>query len=533
MKNNHLNTLVVLALATMLEGCGTLSPRIDAAEKSINQEIKTVKEKAPEQVPVTTSTSGSWLAGAPLQIAEPVLPILNQAVGYHPTRPVLMSDVASWITQNTGLVVDIAELQPSLVSGATNSPTGNSSTSPTSNSSTSSTGINGSSKNIYVNYSGTLSGLLDITASKSGSWWKIVDGRVVYYKSITKTFYLPAIARRFIGESTITTSTGASGSGSSSSSGISSTGGINSGSNYLVDIWADLDKTAKTVAAGAQVSVNESAGSITITGTPFQVRHMEDWVKDLSSQLSQQVSISLQIYNVKLNNEDNYNWDPAVIFKSATGVLGYSLSGIQSPAVTSGTTPLSFGVSVLNNALSGKTTQYSGSQLAFKALSTIGHVTEKINRTVITLNGQPVPIQVANIQGYLASSTTTITSSVGATTALTPGSITTGFTAMLLPRIVNGKVILSMAMSQSSSNGFTSISSGGSTIQNPNVDSNTFQQSVSLTPDSALLLTDLQQDNTSSINNGVGTAKNYALGGGADKVLNKQIQAIVITARIL
>lgn len=527
MKHNYLNSLFLLALSCTLAGCGTLGPRIEASEKAINQEIKTVQSKVPEQVPVTTSTSGSWLAGAPLQIAEPVLPILTQTVGFHPTRPVSMSDVASWITQNTGLVVDIAELQSS-------SSSGTSTASQTSASGSSSSTSNGSSsdKNIFVNYSGTLSGLLDITASKSNSWWKVVDGRVVYYKSITKTFYLPAIARKFNGDSTITTSTGASG-GSSSSSGISTSGGINSGSNYLVDIWADLDKTAKTVAVGAQVAVNQSAGSITITGTPFQVRHMEDWVKDLSSQLSQQVSISLQIYNVKLNNEDNYNWDPAVIFKSATGVFGYSLSGIQAPAVTAGTTPLSFGVSVLNNALSGKTTQYSGSQLAFKALSTIGHVTEKINRTVITLNGQPVPIQVANMQGYLASSTTTVTPNVGATTALTPGSITTGFTAMLLPRIVNGKVILSMAMSQSSSNGFTSISSGGSTIQNPNIDSNTFQQSVSLTPESALLLTDLQQDNTTSINNGVGNAKNYALGGGIDKVLNKHIQAIVITAKIL
>ena len=377
-----------------------------------------------------------------------------------------------------------------------------------------------------------MSGLLDITANKSESWWKIVDGRVVYYKSITKTFYLPAIARKFNGDSNITTSTGSSG-GASSSSGISSTGGINGGSNYLVDIWADLDKTAKTVAAGAQVAVNPSAGSITVTGTPFQVRHMEDWVKDLSNQLSQQVSISLQIYNVKLNSEDNYNWNPAVIFKGATGVLGFSLTGIQAPAVTSGITGLNFGVSILDNALSGKTTEYSGSQLAFKALSTIGSVTEKINRTVITLNGQSVPIQVANTQGYLASSSSTVTANVGVTTASIPGSLTTGFTAMLLPRIVNGKVILSMAMSQSVSNGFTSVGDPGARIQTPNFDNNTFEQSVSLTPGSALLLTDLQQDNTSSINNGVGTATNYALGGGIDKVLNKQIQAIVITAKIL
>lgn len=542
-KNTLLNTLVLLTLTSSIAGCSNLEPKVKALESNVGTDIKKFQEKAAEPVPVITSTSTSWLAGAPVRIAEPVLPILTQTVGYHPIKPVSMTDLASWITQFTGLVVDIAELQSTSSTSLSSSNAANATTggsmSATGSTTGSTTGTTADAQqqqrmsSMYINYSGTLSGLLDVAANKSSAWWKVIEGKVSFYRTETKTFYLPAIARKFTGDNTITTSTGGSSSGGTTSSGATSTGGANSTSNYSVDIWADLDKTAKTVGAGAQVSVNQSSSSITVTGTPAQVRHVEDWVRGLSDQMSQQVAINVRVYSIKLTNEDNYNWSPSVIFKAASGVLGYSIKGPQTPLVVSGNTPFNLGISLLSNATSGNSTQYSGSQLAFQALSTLGRVVENINQTVVTLNGQPAPIQMATQQGYLASSSTTQTANVGSTSTLIPGTITTGFTAMFLPRIVNGKVILGMTMVNSSSNGFTNISSGGSTIQNPNIDSNTFQQSVSLTPGDALLLTGLQRDNGSANKSGVGSPDNYALGGGVDNNMGKQVVAIVITAKIL
>lgn len=559
MKNNsRLNSLVLLAIASMFTGCTTLEPKVRTFEGNVHNDIKKHQEKADEPIPVITSTSAAWLAGAPVQIAEPVLPILTQSVSYHPTKAVSLADVASWITQTTGLVIDIAELQTNATTGVAGSAMGTMGATgmpgalpgmPTGMPmSPGGVGIMGATtgyqqqQNMYsmfINYEGPLSGLLDVAANKSTAWWKIIDGRASFYRSETKTFYLPSVARKFTGDSTITSSTGGSGSGGSSgssggvSAGVTSNGGANSISNYVVDLWSDLDKTAKTVGAGAQVSTNESAGSITVTGTPAQVRHIEDWVRNLSNQLSQQVAVTVHVYSIKLSNEDNYNWDPSIVFKSATGVLGYTITGPQSPPVISGNTPLNLAVNVLNNAKSGKTSQYNGSQLAFQALSTLGRVTEKISQTVVTMNGQPAPVQIANQQGYLAASSTTLSSNVGSTTSLTPGTITTGFTAMFLPRIVNGKVILGMTMTNSASNGFTTATSGGSSIMNPNVDSNTFQQSVSLTPGDALLLTSLQRDKGGINKSGVGAPDNYLLGGGVDNTYAKQIVAIVITAKIL
>lgn len=303
-------------------------------------------------------------------------------------------------------------------------------------------------------------------------------------------------------------------------------------SDFTVDFWSDMEKTARAVAGPlALVAINPSSGSITITGTPLEVRHVEDWVKQLAQQMSQQVLIDIKIYTVRLNQEDNYNWNPGILFRQVSGSLGFNITGVQSPAVTAGLNPANLGLSLVS--ASGNSTPYSGSTLAFNALSSLGRVTERISQSVVTLNGQPAPVQMATQQGYLASSATTLAANVGSTSTLTPGTLTTGFTALFLPRIVNGKIILGMAMTSSSLNSMTTVTSGQSSIQNPNVDSNTFQQSVALTPGEALMLTGLWKDTSTTLHNGTLTPDNYIVGGGVDESGGKQIVAIVITARIL
>jgi type IVB pilus formation R64 PilN family outer membrane protein len=388
-------------------------------------------------------------------------------------------------------------------------------------------GLPPSTQPMSISYEGSLSGLLDVVANKSGVWWKFSDGRLIFYRTETKTFYLPAISRKSAGGSSITTITG------TGSAGTTASGGATSTSDYMVDVWGDLEKTARTVGGGAQVVANASLGSLTVTGTPTQVRDVEEWAKNLSDNLSQQVSITVNIYSVNVTHEDNYNWSPSVVFKSLSA--GVTLAGPQVPAVLSGLTPLNIAATVLQTA-TGNAANYSGSQLAVQALSTLGQVTETMRQTVVTLNGQPAPMQVANQQSYLASTTPGAATTIGAAPVpptLTPGQITTGFTGMFLPRIVNGKILMTMHMVSSTLKNMGSAGSGGSFIQTPNVDTSTFPQSVSLTPGDSLLLTGLQLDNGSSNHSGVGSPSNYALGGGADNSTGKKLIAIVITAKVL
>lgn len=529
-------TALVCAAAIVaggVAGCGSVELQARQNASTAMQHITQEQAKADVPVPVVTSTPAAWLLGQSVDVLPAKSPLLSRVVIYHPAQRVMLNDVAAWISQASGLVVDTVEAQSA--PGAAG-------------------GMQALAAAAFpIAYEGPLSGLLDATANKAGLFWKFDSGRISFYRTMTRTFYIPALARNSSGTSSISTG-GAPGAGANSSggNGVASSAGGQSGSpsgqstlsgggasstaSYAVDVWAELEKTAKIVGDGAHVIANKSFASVTVTGTPAQVRNVEEWTKSLAENLSQQVAITVQVFRVKTTEEENYNWNPDIVFKGLSTKYGFNLSGPQAPPIVSGDTPLNFAAAVLPTAY-GSQAQYTGSQLAVQALSKLGRVSESVKQTVITLNGQPAPLQVANQTSYLQSSTQSLQpASNGAAPVaptLTPGVVTTGFTAIFLPQIVNGKVLLSMDLTNSTLIRMGSVSSGGSSIQTPNIDLSTFQQSVSLTPGDTLLLTGFQQDSGAINQSGAGAPNNYAFGGGVGNSAGKQLIAIVITAKVL
>jgi type IVB pilus formation R64 PilN family outer membrane protein len=393
---------------------------------------------------------------------------------------------------------------------------------------------------------------LNMVTAKNGVWWKYEDGVVRIFRTA-----VPALAWSTKSSGSIVASAGADANGSSGGGGLgggigggigggassgSSTGGQNgntsTGTTSItntsdVNVWKGLQKIAQTVAgSGAQVEADAAAGTITVTGTPPQVRHVREWIHGLSRQLERQVAITVHVYNVTVNNEQNYGLNLTEAFQSLGKQYGVSLQGVAPPTPTGGTQPLSFGANILSSA-TGALGQWRGSSVAVQALATLGRVSQVFSRSAITLNGQPAPIQVAQQTGYLAESSTTQTANVGSTNGLIPGTVTTGFTAMFLPRVIDGHILLGMNMTISNLVGIQTISSGDSSIQVPTVDSSTFQQSVKLKPGQTLLLTGYSQKGGSTTRDGTGSPYFPLLGGGGDATTSNQIIAIVITARIL
>lgn len=564
--------LSLLSICVLVTACsGFVGAKNNQNQTQYEAEITKQSAVDPAR-PVISKSNNAYLAGEKITVAEQLSPILKKKVVYKPSRAVLLPDVAHWVSEEFGLAVDLTGLQinttttpgqgmsmPSTIpsmTGLAGSAAGSASAmglpaplgAPVSGAPVALANQNFGVGNtlqstmrlplqipMNLTYEGTLNGLLDQMAQKTGVWWKFSDGKAVFFRSESKTFYLPTIARSFEGKSTITTnSTSASGSSSggasSASASATSSSGADSTSHYDVNLWKDIETTAKTVGKGADVAVNAAAGSITVTGSPAEVRHMEQWVKTLSDQLSQQVQIDIDIYTVSVDSEENYSWNPSVIFKSA-GNLGFNVAGISAPTVLGAATAMNIGASVINSS------NYAGSTAAVKALSTIGKVTQKLHQQAIAMNGQPTPIQDAKQQSYLAQSGTTNTANVGSTTTLTPGSFTVGFTAMFVPRIINGKVVLGMSMTNSVLNSLKTITSGSgsnqSSIQTPDIGTTTIQNTVTLTPGDALLLTSLANDTGSNQNNGVLSPFFYLLGGGFDSASGKKIVAIVVTAKVL
>jgi type IVB pilus formation R64 PilN family outer membrane protein len=297
-------------------------------------------------------------------------------------------------------------------------------------------------------------------------------------------------------------------------------------------MWQTLAKTAQTVAGSggmsdAQVSVDPAMASVTVTGTPTQVRNVKEWVDKITDHLSQLVLITETFAEVDLDSEDYGNWNPSAIYNKMSSIYGLSIVGAGGPPVSGSLSPM------IISATGGSSSKLDGSTLALSALSTVGHISSSITRSAIGLNDQPAQIQIGNEVTYLASSGTTLASNVGSTSQLTPGVVTPGFTAFFLPQIINGRILLSVDTTNSTLNGITTVTSNGSSIETPNLSSVTFQQSISLASGSALLLAGLQEEDVAVNRSGTGSAYNPLLGGGIDGTRAKKLIAVIISARVL
>ncbi|MDR3535209.1 MAG: hypothetical protein P4L71_01790 [Acetobacteraceae bacterium] len=390
-----------------------------------------------------------------------------------------------------------------------------------------------SGRSVAVSYHGSCSGLLDYIAARAGVSWKYDDGRIVLYDVESKTFEIPALAWKVASKGSIVASAGPSssgGSGGSSAGGSSgSTGGSSIGSTEIdnsgeADVWKNIQKVAETVTGGARVLADPSLGSITVTGTPAQIHRAEVWVRDLSASLTKEVAIEVHVYTIKLNEEQNYGFSPTIKFND--GRFSLTGGGASIPVVQGSASPLTFGGTIL-------TGPFNGTSAMVQALATLGTVTQNYEQTAVTLNGQPVPIQVGQQTGYLASTSTTQSANVGSTESLTPGFVTTGFTGLFVPRVAQKRILLGMNITISSLLALTTESNGNESIQVPTTANSTFQQSVSLESGSTLLLTGFKNNNASTTHNGVFSSLFAGLGGGADTTFNRQLIAIVINARTL
>jgi type IVB pilus formation R64 PilN family outer membrane protein len=147
------------------------------------------------------------------------------------------------------------------------------------------------------------------------------------------------------------------------------------------------------------------------------------------------------------------------------------------------------------------------------ALATQGRVTELTSATVVTLNNQPVPVNVGRRVSYLASSSTSLTANVGSTTSLTPGTVNTGFSMTLVPHIIDGKeLLLQYSVDLSSLLRIKTISSGGNTIEAPDISTSSFLQRVRLASNETLVVAGFDQDNLSAVAEGVGHPENTLMG---------------------
>jgi type IVB pilus formation R64 PilN family outer membrane protein len=365
-----------------------------------------------------------------------------------------------------------------------------------------------------ANYSGTLSGLMNLVSAYYGVNWKGEAQGLRFFVMDSKTFRIAALPGDTRLNSSVDSSSNASagGSGSSASSGATQTGTSNNSTGVGfsgLSVWSALESGIKQMlSTGGRVIASPATGTITVTDTPSVLSRVTEYINGQNNALNRQVSVNVRVLSVELTDGDNYgiNWD-AVYSNLASASNPFSVALKTAFPVASGAG------NIIISAPATSASRWAGSSAMISALSTQGRVSELTSSTLVTLNNQPAPVNVGRRVSYLASSSTTQTANVGATTALTPGTVQTGFSMTLVPHIIDGKeMLLQYSLDLSSLLRLSTITSGTSSIQAPDISTSNFIQRVRIQSGETLVVAGFDQDNLSAVSNGIGSAENAALG---------------------
>lgn len=386
----------------------------------------------------------------------------------------------------------------------------------------------------HIDYSGPISGLLDVIASRYNVNWEWEpSGRVRLFKTKTQTFRILALPGDTSLTSKIgTSSTGTGGGGGTSgattanSSAASSASEINTGVEFRgMSVWKGIEDSIKTMlTTDGKVAVTPATGTVTVEDTPLILERVSRFVELQNQSLSKQVTINVKVLTVDLTDSNEYgiNWD--AVYKNISSSFGLALN--NSFATTTGAPTLTY--SVLGGG------RWDSTKAMISALSQQGKVSQVTSASLVTINNQPAPLQVAKQTTYLASSTTTLgVIGNGNTVSLTPGLLTTGFSMNMLPHILdNDKLMLQYSGDISALINLRTVTSGGSSIQTPEIDTRNFMQRVVISSGETLVVTGFEQFSLNGNTQGPISAEAVGAGGGVNTKQSKS-QLIVLIQPVI
>ena len=563
----------VTVASLLLAGCSTFE-RANQTARSVDEDkvsvAALVNAAQSQHVHVERETvvfhDGSWTSLVPIEIKQRevrarLLCKGDNRVSYGPRSPVDILEFSQFVTNLCGVPIRVMPDAITAIQsqGQLSSNNANRMASPPipavgqpipssgvpsliSASQAASQAIGGRSGLIDIKYDGDLPGLLDMVTNRLGVSWKPIDGAVSIFYLDTKTFRLFSQPYSYDLQSNVqsgtTTSTGTSGGAGAGSSG-SSSGGISgtSGSQQSTTIsmksqrWDDIDKSIKQMLTPGvgRAQGSPSTGTYTVTDIPEVLARVESYLDEENRSLTKQIVFNVKVLSVTLNDSNGLGLDWSLLYKSLNGNYGFSLSNVTQKDLAS----VSSTVNVLSTA-TGRAAQFAGTTAVISALGQQGRVSELMSPSVTTLNHHTVPVQIGSQVSYVAQSQTTATAQVGSTTALIPGTVTTGFNMRLTPYVMpDNQMLLDAAINVSALRRIRSVTSGGTTIEVPDVDTRIFSQTARLHPGETLILSGFDQINNTSNKSGLGDPSNILFGGSVQSSTTRSVVVILITPTLM
>lgn len=522
--NKYINMAICAAAFGLIAAC-SISTDMDATiEREVEKTVE-MKEKAKAPMPAVSTDvirvkNDIWL-GDTSEVeyeGDPVPSYLETEDGITliSSRPITLFEIGDMINKITSLSVrydqGLEEEAKSL--SDSNAPTLDSIGAQWTDSS-----------KMLVSYKGPLSGLLDEIANRFGIWWKYEKKQIYFYKYITKTFVIYSLP------TTPSLSVNVGGSSTEGSAGSSSVTLTNSAT---IDLWSNLTSSIEAmISDGATLVTDMSNGTITLKGTPVDIRKVAKFVNEQNVRLSRQVAISVKVLQVSINDSDQYGLDLNAAFSKDSGTIRNI--GVVGAGLT--------GADVTQNLTMGIISGDWSVNAAVTALSEQGTTNLVTSGTVTTLNNKPAPIQVVRTQNYISEITKTNSGSSGDYYDLSTETeeIETGFTLDVLPRILeHGRLMMMFNLTLSElielqrvDLGKSDEAGGGEYIQNPIIETRGFTQEVAMTSGDTLVLSGYERVENSTNKSGVGSAENSLLGGTAKANKTRSVLVIMLTPVVM
>lgn len=564
-----------LPLALLIAGCANLAGKvegnIDQTNDKASRLARDVGRTAPGAVilpkPLVTHESGIWLGKNTVKLGQPSLP----PIFYEPTtfdRTInSLTELAERITLRAGVPSKVAPDALEISSGAFRSrfgglpgrggmPSGPSGGAggmlplpaglpgegqsspvqpgrgPAAATGQTQPTFADTPGGVRISYnSGSLKGLLDTAAARFGVSWKYEDGVIQFFHTESRNFQISAIPGDSTFTATVTsgaTSTGGnSGGGGGGSGGGSGGSGVNANNSQntgvvsKLSVYVGIESAIKVMLSPyGKVLASPATGSITVVDTPDSMGRIANYIEGENKALSRQVAVNVTVLSVTLTDSDEYGINWSAVYNTLN--RHYGISNTYAPS--SGTNPVGFTAGILGSS------KFSGTTALINALSEQGKVRRQTTASVVTLNNQPVPVQVARQTSYLQSAQTSIVAQVGSVTSLTPGVVTAGFNMSILPHVLtNGTVMLQFSTDISTLRGIRTITSNGTSIESPELDTRNFLQRVAMKSNETLIISGFEQTDDNLDRSGVGDPRNFIFGGGFKAKTNKEVIVVLIT----
>ncbi len=256
--------------------------------------------------------------------------------------------------------------------------------------------------------------VLSLFLNENNLFYSLEDDilKISYIK--TETYHIDYISSNRKGETSTEVTVG--GEEGASSGGTSNVGTKIESQTVFENFWQDLKDEVASIATRPEDDyraeapiVNEKAGMVTVSGTAFQLKRVENYLLKLEEKLKRQVLIDVNILSISLNknNMTGINWNSFYNTISLDGV-----------------TPLS-------DIPSGVITTASVEQI-LEFLKYQGEVSSISNPKIVAMNNQPALISVGNEYFYSIEETEITDTTAGTSNTLNSTKIESVFAGILL-----------------------------------------------------------------------------------------------------